>query len=145
MKLLINYRFASITWSTRLVLYTVVGGMNLSPIRYCSLWEWAKGWFHPHEFVQFHIGERCLPSLPYKHWTQGRVYQSCVGLKSVPIMWMGCGRVEGWRLHPHTHGFFLTLSCMTGKLPCPIFAPHKTLLRVNPPSPTHLTIYKFFY
>ena len=55
-----------------------VGGTNLSLIRYCLLWEWDKGRCHPHGFVQSHIRESRIPSLPYKHSVQGKVYQSCV-------------------------------------------------------------------
>ena len=26
-----------------------------------------RSWYHPHEFIQSHVGERCFPPLPYKH------------------------------------------------------------------------------
>ena len=46
-----------------IIIIIIVGGTNLFPIRYCPLWEWPKGRYHPHGFVQSHIGESRLPPL----------------------------------------------------------------------------------
>ena len=44
----------------KIIIIIIVGGTNLFPIRYCPLWEWAKSRYHPHGFVQSHIGEESL-------------------------------------------------------------------------------------
>ena len=46
-------------------LMSFVGGMNLSPIRYCPLRPKALS-LNPQGFAQSHIRERCLPLIPYK-------------------------------------------------------------------------------